>query len=107
MTPTATAPVATPRRPPTTPPSDVTGSIADGLIVVVAPVNGRFHPSLSEGVVAAGTVVGRVTSGSHGSTDVRIPVAASVRGLLTMAGHLVTRGQALAWAQLQPADAAA
>ena len=94
------APAAPPR-------SDLAGSTAESLLVVVAPSNGRFEPLVSYGRVEAGTVVGRVTTGRGTATDVRVPATASIAGLLTLPGHLVTRGQALAWARIESADAAA
>ena len=86
---------------------DLAGTAAEGLLVIVAPANGRFQPVVSEGRLGAGAVVARITSGRGRALDVRVPAAAAVRGLLTLPGQLVTRGQALAWAQLEPAGSPA
>lgn len=109
---TATAPWITPPSPPSpaapprssvaTPapgrPTALTGSAAEHLVVLVAPANGRFAPALSEGAVAAGELVAHVAGGRGRREEVRSPVAATIRGLLTRPGQLVLRGQALAWA---------
>ena len=95
--PTATssaAPVSGSRRRPA---PDLAGTAAERLLVIVAPSNGRFAPHTTGSEVAAGEVVAHVTGGGH-SVEVRAPVAARVKGLLTAPGQLVLRGQALAWA---------
>ena len=83
------------------------GSTADRLLLIVAPGNGRFRPAVSEGPVAAGGVVAQVVGGRDTVTDVACPVAATVQGLLTRPGQLVTRGQALAWAVVAEEGSAA
>ena len=95
---TATA-APLPLSPPAAPSSDLAGSAAERLLVIVAPGNGRFRPLVTEGTVTEGTVVAQVTNG-RGGQDVCAPVTATVRGLLALPGHLVTRGQALAWAHV-------
>ena len=84
-----------------------TGSTADRLLLIVAPSNGRFRPGVTEGPVAAGGVVAQVVGGRDQATDVACPVAATVQGLLTRPGQLVTRGQALAWAVVAAEGSAA
>lgn len=110
MTPPATALAPHLSSPPTSgataPRSDLTGSTAECLVVIVSPGNGRFHPVMTSGAAGAGTLVARVVGGRGAALDVRLPVEANVAGLLTLPGHLVTRGQALAWARIEPADAA-
>ena len=91
---------------PAPPSNDLTGSAAERLLVIVAPGNGRFRPLVSEGLAAAGTVVARVTNG-RGEQDVCLPATATLRGLLALPGHLVTRGQALAWAHVDVQGAVA
>jgi hypothetical protein len=83
------------------------GSTADRLLLIVAPGNGRFRPGVTEGPVAAGTVVAQVVGGREQAADVACPVAATVQGLLTRPGQLVTRGQALAWAVVAAEESAA
>ena len=87
------------------PPPDLAGSTADGLLVLVAPCNGRFQPVVTGGVVGTTEAVARITTGRGGSQDVASPVRADVQGLLTRPGQLVTKGQALAWARVLPAVA--
>ncbi|MPZ71882.1 MAG: hypothetical protein GEU74_01415 [Nitriliruptorales bacterium] len=89
-------------RGPGTPPAApaLAGTAAEALVLIVAPCNGRFHPVVTQGEVTAGHVVAQVTLGRNGSHDVTCPVGAAVQGLLTRPGQLVTRGQALAWAQV-------
>lgn len=107
MSPTATSTAAAASSAaPTAPQGDLAGTTAERLLVIVAPGNGRFVPVVSEGWLGAGGVVARITSGKGAAQDVHVPAAAAVRGLLTLPGQLVTRGQALAWADLQPGTAA-
>lgn len=80
------------------PAADLSGTAAERLVVLVAPANGRFSPALVEGAVAAGDVVAHVAGGRGRRDDVRSPVDATLRGLLTRPGQLVVRGDALAWA---------
>ena len=97
MTSLATAPPAVaPVLPP--PRSELAGSAAQDLVVVVAPANGRFQPVIEAGPVSAGAVVARITT-TRSCVDITAPTAAIIKGLLTLPGQLVTRGQALAWAQ--------
>lgn len=80
------------------PGTELTGTAAEALCLVVAPGNGRFHPTLTEGAVAAGGLVAHITAGSGQRSDVRSPADVVVQGLLALPGHLVMRGQPLAWA---------
>jgi len=75
------------------------GTAAEGLILIVAPSNGRFQPRLNEGAISAGTLVAHVTGGRGRADEVRSPTDGVVLGLLARPGQLVTRGQALAWAR--------
>jgi len=100
---------ATPAQPTALPPSsdtelsgscaDLSGSTADRLVLVVAPTNGRFLAGGASGPVAAGAVVGQITS-RRAAVDVCAPAAIVVEGLLAVPGRLVTQGQALAWGTL-------
>lgn len=81
------------------PGADLAGSTAEALVVIVAPCNGRFRPVLSHGRAAAGALVGHVTGGRGRAEEVHLPAAATIQGLLALPGHLVIRGQALAWAR--------
>ena len=74
------------------------GSAAERLLLLVAPTNGRFAPTLTAGSAPAGAVIAHINGGRGRQTEVRTPVAVEVRGLLLRAGQLVTSGQALAWA---------
>lgn len=94
MTPNATA-VAQPPLPDT---AALAGTAAQDLCVVVAPGNGRFQPAVADGAVAAGDVIGHLTTGGGRRKDVHSPAAVFIRGLLVRPGHLVTTGQALVWA---------
>lgn len=78
----------------------VHGSTADGLVLVVASGNGRWHPEVSTGRVERGDVLGRVAAGGGRDIEVRSPTDMVVRGLLTRPGQLVTAGVALAWGNL-------
>lgn len=80
------------------PASSLDGTPAALMSLVVAPSTGRFRPLVDAGRVAAGTVIGLVTGGAGRADEVRIPVAAELRGLLATTGQLVRVGQALAWA---------
>lgn len=84
---------------------DLRGCAPAGLVLIVAPCNGRFMPVVDHGRVAQGDVVARVTT-RDSAQDVPTPVTARIRGLLTLPGHLVTRGQALAWGDTERADLA-
>ena len=107
MSPTATAsPVSVDQVALPAPQGDLAGTTAEGLLVIVAPANGRFVPVVAEGWLSSGGVVAQITSGKGRAHDVRVPAAAAIRGLLTRPGQLVMRGQALAWAHLRPSAAA-
>lgn len=102
MTPTTTTAPAEPTAPELG--TELTGTAAEALCLVVAPGNGRFQPALTEGAVAAGGLVAHITAGSGRRSDVRSPADVVVQGLLALPGHLVMRGQALAWAtKVRPA----
>lgn len=86
--------------------AELAGSAADRLVLIVAPCNGRFRPLVDAGPVTAGQVVAHVTGARGRADEVTAPVTGRIQGLLTMAGHLVTRGQALAWAHVEEPHAA-
>jgi hypothetical protein len=79
---------------------------AESLVVVVAPGNGRFHPSQTLGGVRAGEVLGHLTVGQGRTVEVPSPADLRVEGLLTRPGQLITAGDALLWGRLQERDAA-
>ena len=79
-------------------PPELAGTTAEGLLVVVAPSNGRFQPALDSGAVAEGGVVGHIAGGGGRRDSVRTPTDVVVQGLLIRPGQLVMRGQALLWA---------
>ena len=95
MTPLA-IPIATSA--PTPDATELTGTAAEALCLVVAPGNGRFQPAVSAGEVAAGGLLGSIAAGGGRRHEVRTPADVVVQGLLALPGHLVVRGQALAWA---------
>src|SRR5688572_14141420 len=95
--PAAPAPVSAPTTTVGADDTSAEGCVADGLVVVVAPVNGRFHPGTCAGPVRAGAVLGTIATGGGGQTEVRTPVAAVIQGVMIRAGQLVTAGHALAW----------
>lgn len=104
--------VMTPVPPPATERADGTlqGTVAEALVVVVAPSTGRFRPlaEITEGdetAVDPGTLLGHVTGGRGRADEVRAPAAGAVRRLLARPGQVVRRGQPLAW--LERAEAAA
>ena len=100
--PTGATPTAAPAPP--TDATELTGTAAEALCLVVAPGNGRFQPSVSAGQVAAGGLLGSISAGGGRRHDVRTPADVIVQGLLALPGHLVVRGQALAWAtKVRPA----
>ena len=79
---------------------------AESLVVVVAPGNGRFHPSRTDGLVAVGEAVGHLAVGQGRQVEVRSPANLRLHGLLTRPGQLVTAGHALLWghgSESQPA----
>ena len=80
------------------------GSTAEGLLVVVAGVHGRFRPLVTQGRVVVGALLGHITGGGR-SEEVRAPAHLDVQGLLARPGHLVTPGQALVWASQVQATA--
>jgi hypothetical protein len=93
---------------PATPASaDLAGSTAERLVLIVAPANGRFRPVVAEGTVEAGGLVAHITGGRGRSDAVASPVRAAIQGLLALPGHLVVRGQALAWAHVADSGSAA
>lgn len=73
------------------------GSVAEDLLVVVAPSTGRFRRHGNNDTVEAGELVGHVTGGRGRADEVRSPVRAALRDLLVRPGQLVMRGQGLAW----------
>ena len=79
------------------PATALSGSVADDLVVVVAPSTGRFQPSEDVGAVDAGALMGHVTGGRGRADEVRSPVRAVLRDLLVRPGQLVMRGQGLVW----------
>ena len=86
---------------------DLAGSTAERLVLIVAPVNGRFRPVVAEGTVEAGGLVAHITGGRDRSDAVASPARLAIQGLLALPGHLVVRGQALAWARVADGGAAA
>ena len=105
------SPVTLSTRPPAVPAPathlDLAGSTAERMVLIVAPANGRFHPVVSEGSVEAGGLIAHITGGRGRSDAVASPARLAIRGLLALPGHLVVRGQALAWAQVADGGAAA
>lgn len=73
------------------------GSVAEHLVVLVAPSTGRFRRHGDAQTVEAGELVGHVTGGRGRADEVRAPVRAALRSLLVRPGQLVMRGQGLAW----------
>lgn len=79
------------------PVSPLSGTVADGLVLAVAPSTGRFRPVVDTGTVEAGGLLGHVTGGRGRADEVRSPVRAVLRDLLVRPGQLVAAGQALVW----------
>lgn len=95
-----------PRRPRSANPS-LHDTPAEGLVLVVAPGNGRFHPAVQSGSLPRGGLLGRLAVGGGRQIDVCCPTDLVVRGLLARAGQLVMTGVALAWGEQAAADPAA
>jgi biotin carboxyl carrier protein len=80
------------------PARELSGSVAEGLMLAVAPTTGRFKPVVTErGPVEAGALLGHVTGGQGRADAVTAPTDATLRSLLVRPGQLVRAGQALAW----------
>ena len=88
------------------PTAELAGSAAERMVLIVAPANGRFRPVLAEGTVDAGAVVAHITGGRGRSDAVASPARLALQGLLALPGHLVVRGQALAWTHVVDGAAA-
>ncbi len=73
------------------------GTVAERLLVVVAPSTGRFRPRDGVASVEAGELIGHVTGGKGRADEVRSPVRAVLYELLVRPGQLVSRGQGLIW----------
>ena len=93
---TRTLPVA-PDTPTVVPATPLTGTVAEDLVVLVAPSTGRFRPLDRVTVVEPGQLLGHVTGGGGRADEIRSPVRAVLRDLLVRPGQLVARGQALVW----------
>lgn len=86
-------------------PPELAGTVAEALVLVVAPSTGRFRPSElgpeedghGDPALEGGAVLGHVTGGGGRADPVRAPVHAGLRRWLARPGQLVVRGQALAW----------
>lgn len=81
------------------PASALRGTVAEELVVLVAPTTGRFRPH--EDPVGRwyelGALLGHVTGGKGRADEVVAPVSATVADLLVRPGQLVHQGQGLAW----------
>lgn len=90
---------------PDTPATALTGTVAEQLVVVVAPSTGRFRPDGDPAGqwLEPGTLIGHVTGGRGRADAVTTPVGARVADLLVRPGQLVYQGQGLAWLDRQPA----
>lgn len=73
------------------------GTVAESLVLVVAPSTGRFRPESIAGDGEAGQLIGHITGGRGRSDEVRMPVDGQVRSFLVRSGQLVRTGQTLAW----------
>jgi biotin carboxyl carrier protein len=78
------------------PSSSLAGTVAEDLVLVVAPATGRFRPSGIE-AVAPGHLLGHVTGGQGRADAVVAPAAGAVARLLVRPNQLVMRGQGLVW----------
>ncbi|MBA3373140.1 MAG: hypothetical protein M3493_12970 [Actinomycetota bacterium] len=79
------------------PATALAGTVADDLVVVVAPSTGRFQPRADVDAVERGDLMGHVTGGRGRADEVRSPVRAILRDLLVRPGQLVMAGQGLMW----------
>jgi biotin carboxyl carrier protein len=78
------------------------GTVAERLVLAVAPSTGRFRPLLALTGEAAhslesGELMGHITGGKDRADEVRAPTGAHLRDLLVRPGQLVAAGQGLAW----------
>lgn len=93
--------------------ADLRGTVAEALVVAVAPSTGRFRPleataTEAAGEVPSGTLLGHVTGGRGRADEVRAPANGRVRRLLARPGQVVRQGQPLAWIERsERAEAAA
>ena len=78
---------------------ELAGTVAESLVLAVAPTTGRFRPAVDLGAVIEGATVGVVTGGRGRSDEVTAPLDGTVHRLLARPGQLVRRGQPLAWIQ--------
>ncbi|HSK97790.1 MAG TPA: hypothetical protein VK891_14305 [Euzebyales bacterium] len=85
------------------PVSELAGTCADTLGLVVAPTTGRFEPATTDGRIRAGQVLGYITGGRGRADEVLAPVDAWLKNLLVRPRQLVRRGQALAWLEVSSA----
>lgn len=88
-------------------PAGLRGTVAECLVLAVAPTTGRFRPAptaAEAGPVRAGALLGHITGGGGRADAVVAPADARLERILVRPGQLVTRGQALVW--LSAADAA-
>jgi hypothetical protein len=81
------------------PATALAGTVADALVIAVAPSTGRFRPEVGREAVLAGTAIGHVTGGKERADAVVVPVDSTLSRLLVRPGQLVTRGQGIAWLQ--------
>lgn len=83
------------------PASALAGSLAEQLVVVVAPSTGRFRPDgdCVGRPMEPGALLGHVTGGGGRADAVHVPLSAQIADLLVRPGQLVHRGQGLAWLQ--------
>jgi len=79
------------------PATALAGTVADDLVVMVAPSTGRFQPRADVDAVERGDLMGHVTGGRGRADEVRSPVRAILRDLLVRPGQLVMAGQGLMW----------
>jgi biotin carboxyl carrier protein len=78
------------------PPSALSGSVAEDLVLAVAPSTGRFQPSGAQRP-DRGELLGHVTGGRGRADAVIAPVPGEVARVLVRPGQLVAKGQGLVW----------
>lgn len=65
--------------------------------VVVTPVEGRVRSLVPAGTMVGDGEVVAVVENSHGTADLRAPVAGEVRGFLADQQQSVARGEGVVW----------